>query len=58
MIRIYTLEKEQELTEEQLTEIREAEKHPITFDVDCEELSPAMQKALRCVVQQRNRKNA
>ena len=30
-------------------------KGQMTFDEDCEELSPAMLKAFRCVVAQRNR---
>lgn len=43
------------ITEEQIRKIQEAAKHPITFDEDCEELSPAMLKAFRCVAAQRNR---
>ena len=43
------------LTEEQLREIEEAKKHPITFDEECPELSPAMMKAFRSAVVQRNR---
>ena len=38
-----------------IREIQEAAKRPITFDEDCEELSPAMLKAFRCVAAQRNR---
>ena len=44
------------LTEEQLREIKEAKKHPITFDEDCQELSPVIMKAFRGAVVQRNRK--
>jgi hypothetical protein len=46
-------------TAEQLKEVEEASKKPIVFDKDCEELSPAMMKAFKCAVVQRNRrKNA
>jgi hypothetical protein len=46
-------------TEEQLKEVEEASKKPIVFDEDCEELSPAMMKAFKSAVVQRNRrKNA
>ena len=45
-------------TLEQLKEVEEAQKYPIEFDEDCEELSPAMMKAFKCAVVQRNcRKN-
>ena len=38
--------------------VEEAQKYPIEFDEDCEELSPAMMKAFKCAVVQRNcRKN-
>ena len=50
------VKKGQKPTEEQIRAIKEAKKHPITFDKDCEELSPAMQKAFRCAVIQRNRR--
>ncbi|MCM1217441.1 MAG: hypothetical protein NC548_23355 [Lachnospiraceae bacterium] len=43
-------------TEEQLREIKEAQKNPIVFDEDCEELSPAMMKAFKSAVVQRNRR--
>lgn len=56
MIRTLTIEKGQKPTEEQLEEIREAQKSPIVFDEDCQELSPAMMKAFRSAVVQRNRK--
>lgn len=59
MIRTFTIENGQKPTEEQLKEIEEAKKHPITFDEDCQELSPAMMKAFKCAAVQRNRrKNA
>ncbi len=56
MIKTLTLEKGQKPTKEQLDEIEEAKKHPITFDEDCEELSPAMMKAFKSAVIQRNRR--
>ena len=34
----------------------EAQKNPIVFDEDCEKLSPAMMKAFKSAVVQRNRK--
>lgn len=41
---------------EQLEEVEEAKNSPIHFDEDCGELSPAMMKAFRSAVAQRNRK--
>ena len=55
MMKTYVVKKGQKPTEEQIREIQEAATHPITFDEDCEKLSPAMLKAFRCVVAQRNR---
>ena len=43
-------------TEEEIREVREAAKQQIVFDEECEELSPAMMKAFKCVVAQRNRR--
>jgi hypothetical protein len=46
-------------TAEQLKEVEAASRKPIVFDEDCEELSPAMMKAFKSAVIQRNRrKNA
>ena len=43
----------------EVEEIEEARKHPIVFDEDCEELSPAMVKAFKSATISRNRrKNA
>ncbi|MCU6695616.1 hypothetical protein [Laedolimicola ammoniilytica] len=56
MVKTYIVKKGQKPTKEQIRAIKEAKKHPITFDKDCEELSPAMQKAFRCAVIQRNRR--
>ncbi len=58
MTKTYTTKKGQKPTEEQLQEVEEAKKHPIVFDEDCQELSPAMEKAFRCAASQRNRRKA
>ena len=55
MIVSYIPPKDRKLTEEQMRELEEAKKHPIVYDEDCPELSPAMMKAMRCAVAQRNR---
>jgi hypothetical protein len=39
-----------------LKEIEEAQNSPVVFDEDCEELSPAMMKAFKSAVVQRNRR--
>ena len=51
----YTIEPGQKPTEEMRKEVEEARKHPITFDEDCPELSPAMYKAFKSAAIQRNR---
>ena len=56
MIKTYTTKPGQLPSIEQLEEIEEAKKSPITFDEDCEELSPAMMKAFQSSVIQRNRR--
>ena len=56
MTRTLIIESGQKPTEEQLKEVEEAKKSPINFDEDCEELSPAMMKAFKSAVVQRNRK--
>lgn len=53
MLKTYVVKKGQKPTEEQIREIQEAAKRPITFDEDCEELSPASE-SFRCVAAQRN----
>lgn len=59
MIKTLTINNGQKPTEEQLKEVEEAKKHPIVFDDDCRELSPAMMKAFKSAVVLRNRrKNA
>ncbi len=56
MTKTFIIEKGQKPTEEQIQEIREAAKRPVVFDEDCPEMSPAMEKAFRCAVTQRNRR--
>jgi hypothetical protein len=56
MTKTYIIEPGQQPTPEQLKEVEEASKNPIVFDEDCEELSPAMMKAFKCAVVQRNRR--
>lgn len=56
MTRTLIIESGQRPTVEQLNEVEEAKKHPIIFDEDCEELSPAMMKAFKSAIVQRNRK--
>lgn len=51
----YSSNEGNELTEEQKAMIQKAAKSPITFDEDCQELSPTMIKAFRCAVSKRNR---
>ena len=55
MTKTFIIENGQKPTEEQLREVEEARKSPIVFDEDCQELSPAMMKAFRSAVVQRNR---
>ena len=47
MIKIYTLNPGDKPTKEQIKEVEEAKKHPIVFDEDCPELSPALIKAYK-----------
>lgn len=54
----YTLRKGQKPTIEQLREVEAAARKPIFFDEDCPELSPAMLKKFKRVVEQRNRRIA
>ena len=56
MTKTFTIKEGQKPTEKQLQEVREAKKRAIEFDEDCPELSPAMHKAFRCSVIQRNRR--
>ena len=56
MTKTFIIENGQKPTDEQLKEIEDAKNNPIVFDEDCEELSPAMMKAFKSAVVQRNRK--
>ena len=59
MIKTFTIDKGQKPTDEQIQEVLNAKKQPIVFDEDSPELSPAMYKAFKSSVIQRNRqKNA
>lgn len=55
MTRTFLIKNGQKPTEEQLKEVEEAKQHPIVFDEECQELSPAMMKAFKSAVMQRNR---
>ena len=58
MIKTFTLEPGQPLTDEQLGEMEEARKHPIVFDKDCEELSSAMMKVFKsAAIRQGHKRN-
>lgn len=56
MTKTFIINKGQKPTDEQMQEVSEAKKHPIIFDDDAPELSPAMYKAFKSSVIQRNRK--
>lgn len=56
MNKTYIIEDGQKPTQEQLKEVEDAKKSPIVFDEDCPELSPAMVKAFKRAVIQRNRR--
>ena len=56
MTKTLIIENGQKPTKEQLKEVEKAQKYPIVFDEDCQELSPAMMKAFKSVVVQRNRR--
>ena len=56
MTKTFIIDKGQKPTNEQLQEVKEAQKNPIVFDEDSPELSPAMYKAFKSSVIQRNRK--
>ncbi len=56
MTRTFTIKDGQTPTKEQLEEVKAAAKREVQFDEDSPELSPAMVKAFKCSVTQRNRK--
>ncbi len=55
MTRTFTIKDGQTPKKEQLDEVRTATEREIQFDEDSPELSPAMFKAFKCSVTQRNR---
>lgn len=58
MTKTFIIDQEQKPTDEQLREVIDARKQPIVFDDDSPELSPAMYKAFKSAVIQRNRKKS
>ena len=56
MTKTFIINPGEKLTEKQLREKKKKKMHPITFDKDCEELSPAMMKAFKSATVQRNRR--
>ena len=56
MLKTFTINKGQQPTKEQLQEVMDAKNSPIITDEDAPELSPAMLKAFKSSVIQRNRK--
>lgn len=56
MLKTFTINKGQKPTKEQLQEVMDAKNSPIITDEDAPELSPAMFKAFKSSVIQRNRK--
>lgn len=59
MTKTFIIEKGQKPSSEQLQEVAEAKKYPVIFDEDSPELSPAMYKAFKsCVIQRNRKKNA
>ena len=58
MIKTFIINPGQRPTDDQIKEVLEAKKHPITFDEDSPEMSPAMFKAFKSAVVQRNRRKA
>ncbi|USF27267.1 hypothetical protein N510_002213 [Firmicutes bacterium ASF500] len=56
MTRAFTIKDGQSPTKEQLAEAMAAAKREVRFDEDAPELSPAMYKAFKCSVAQRNRR--
>lgn len=56
MTRTFTIKDGQTPTNEQLDEVKAAAQREVQFDEDSPELSPAMFKAFKCSVAQRNRR--
>ena len=55
MTKTFTIRSGQQPTQAQLDEVKAAAQREIQFDEDSPKLSPAMYKAFRCSVAQRNR---
>lgn len=58
MTKTFIINPGQRPTDDQIKEVLEAKKQPITFDEDSPEMSPAMFKAFKSAVMQRNRRKA
>ena len=58
MTKTFTIKSGQKPTDEQLNEVAQAKQRPIVFDEDSPEMSPAMYKAFKSAVIQRNRRKA
>lgn len=58
MTKTFTIKPGQRPTDDQRREVLEAKKQPIIFDEDSPEMSPAMFKAFKSAVVQRNRRKA
>ncbi len=56
MTKTFTIKEGQTPTKEQLEEVKAAAKREVQFDEDSPELSPAMFKAFRASVAQRNKR--
>ena len=54
MIKTVTLTRDQKPTDEQIKQIQEAGKREIVYDDDSPEITPAMEKAFRLAVKNRN----
>ena len=54
MIKTVTLTRDQKPTDEQIKQIQEAGKSEIVYDDDSPEITPAMEKAFRLAVKNRN----
>ena len=57
MLKSFILNGNEEPTADQLIEIEEASKHPIVFDDDAPELSPAMIEAFKCSLAQKRKRD-
>jgi hypothetical protein len=55
LTKTFSISKGQTITEEQAREIEEAKKYPITYDEDCPQLTPEMEKQFKCAIRMRNR---